>query len=223
MEPHAHVPILHRAGMVLVAVGVVDIAVMVYCVVSGISYSSTLNVFAVLAGAFLMRGSLAAAGLVRWFSVFILAALCAIALAWPVVQPLDLTLTQIRLAPTAAAVSALLVVGMAFLFFWLQRQLGSPSVLAAIEAAGKKIRSMWVPAAAGVDLVVLLAVVVPFALSGESGSKAKSLAQGQLGTGYKFYVSSLSVSTTSQGTSVSARVTAWNDKEVRVLPVEWSE
>ena len=223
MEPHAHAPILRRAGMVLVVVGVADIAVMAYCIVKGISYSSGLNVFAVVAGAFLIRGSLAAAGLVRWFSVFFLAALCALALAWPVVQPLDLTLMQIRLGPIAAAASALLVVGAAFLFFWLQRQLGSPSVLAAIEAAGKKTRSMRVPVASGVALVVLLAAVVPLVLSGESGSKAKAIAQRELGAGYRYHVSSLSVSTTSHGTSVAARVTAWNDKEVRVLPVEWSE
>ena len=76
---------------------------------------------------------------------------------------------------------------------------------------------------AGLALVALLAVVVPLALSGESGSKAKAVAQGQLGAGYKYHVSSLSVSTTSRGTSVSARVTAWNDKEVRIVPVEWSE
>ncbi len=223
MEPNLHAPILRRAGMVLLAVGVLDIAVMIYCIVKGISYSSSLNVFAVVAGVFLMSGSLAAAGFVRWFSVFFLAALCALALAWPVLQPLDLTLTQIRLDPTAAALSALLVVGVTFLFFWLQRQLGSPSVLAAIEATGRKIRSMWVPAATGVALVVLLAAVVPLAHRGESGSKAKAVAQRQLGTSYKYHVSSLSVSTTNQGTSVSARVTAWNDSEVRVLPVEWSE
>ena len=209
--------------MVLVAAGVLDIAVMAYCIVSGISYSSSLNVFAVVAGAFLVRGSLVAAGLVRWVSVFFLAALCALAVAWPVVQPLDLTLTQVRLSPSAAAVSALLLGAVACLFFWMQRQLGRPPVIVATKAAGKKVRSMRVPAAAGVALVVLLAAVLPFALSGESGAKAKAVAQGQLGAGYKYHVSSLSVSTTGRGISVSARVTAWNDSEVRVVPVEWSE
>jgi hypothetical protein len=223
MEQHPYVSILRRAGTVLIAIGVLDIAVMIYCIVNGISYSSSLNVFAVVAGFFLLRGSLAVAGLVRWFSVFFLSALCALAFVWPVVQPVDLTLTQVRLSPFAAAVSALLLVALVCLFAWLQRQLGRPPVLVATKAAGKKIRSMWVPAAAGLALVALLAVVVPLALGGESGSKAKAVAQGQLGAGYKYHVSSLSVSTTSRGTSVSARVTAWSDKEVRIVPVEWSE
>ena len=223
MEPSAHIPILRRAGVVLIVVGALDIAVMVYCIIRGVSYSSSLNVFAVVAGVFLVRGSLAAAGLVRWFSAFLLAGLCALALAWPVVQPFDLTLTQIRLDPTAAALSALVLVALGCLFLWLQRQLGRPPVLAAAEAAGKKVRSMRLPVAAGAGIVVLLAAALPFTLGGESAARAKAVAQEQLGTGFKYHVSSLSVASTGTGTAVSARVTAWNGNEVRVVPVEWSE
>lgn len=223
MDPNAYISILRRTGMVLIAVGVVDIGAMVYCMVNAIAYSSSLNVFAVVAGVFLVRGSLAAAGLVRWFSVFLLAALGALVLAWPVLQPFDLTLTQVRVSPIASSLSALLVAAVIGLSVWVQRQLGRPPVLAATLAAGKTVRSMKFPAAAGLALVALLGIVVPVMLSGESGNKAKAIAQAQLGAGYKYHVSSMSVSSSSRGTSGSARVTAWNEREVRVVPVEWNE
>jgi len=223
MEPNASISILRRTGIVLIAVGAVDIAAMVYCMVNGISYSSSLNVFAVVAGVFLVRGSLAAASLLRWFSVFSLAVLCSLVLAWPVFQPFDLTLTQFRVSPAASALSALLFAGLIALFGWIQSQLGRPPVLEAILAAGRKVRSMKFPAAAGVALVVLLATGVPLMVSGESGDKAIAIARAQLGAGYKYHVSSLSVSSTSAGTSSSARVTAWNDREIRIVPVEWNE
>lgn len=223
MENLAYAPILRRTGLVLVAVGLVDIAAMVFSIVSGISYSSSLNVFAVVAGIFLIRGSLAAADHVRWFSVFFLAGFSALALALPFLQPVDLTLTQIRLSPLGVFAVVLLLGALLYLFFWLQRQLGSPPVQAALLAAGRKLRSMRVAAASGIGIVVVVAAVVPFFLGGESAMKAKSLAQSQLGMGYKYHLSSLSMATNGQGTSISARVTAWNAREVRVVPVEWRE
>ncbi len=73
MEPTSHVPILKRIGTVLLAVGLLDIAVMVYCIVNRVSYSSSFNLIAVIAGIFLLRGSVRAASIVRWFAVFMLA------------------------------------------------------------------------------------------------------------------------------------------------------
>lgn len=47
-----HLPILRRVGWALVIVGVLDVGLMIYCIISGVAYSSSLNVFAVVAGAF---------------------------------------------------------------------------------------------------------------------------------------------------------------------------
>ena len=70
MYEQAYVHILKRVGGVLLVVGLIDIGVMIYCAVNRISYSSSFNVFAVIAGIFLLRGSLGAASivLVRGFS-----------------------------------------------------------------------------------------------------------------------------------------------------------
>lgn len=63
-----HRAVLKRVGLVLVAVGLADVAVMIYCIATRQSYSSSINVFAVAAGVFLIRGSLAAAHWVACFS-----------------------------------------------------------------------------------------------------------------------------------------------------------
>lgn len=62
-----HLSVLRRTGLVLVAVGIVDIGLMIYAITSRVSYSSSLNIFAVIAGIFLVRGSLRAASVVRSF------------------------------------------------------------------------------------------------------------------------------------------------------------
>jgi hypothetical protein len=43
--------ILRRVGLALIVFGMLDIAVMIYCIANAVSYSSSFNVFAVLAGA----------------------------------------------------------------------------------------------------------------------------------------------------------------------------
>jgi hypothetical protein len=216
-------PILARAGKALIFVGVVDIGVMLYCILNQISYSSSFNVFAVIAGVFLMRGSLRAASLVHWFSVFFLSTFAALAVAWPFLQPLDLTLTQARQNPASTLLSMTFMAFLCTLLYWLMKSLGHESVLKARRAEGRKQRSMWIPAVAGVGLVVALSVFVSFLLGGDSAKKAVQMAQQELGTGYKFHVSSLNISSGNQGTSVRSVVTAWNSTEVRNVRVSWQE
>ncbi|MES2958041.1 MAG: hypothetical protein V4792_07625 [Pseudomonadota bacterium] len=223
MEAVAHIPILRKTGSVLLAVGLLDIAVMIYCIVNSISYSSSFNIFAVVAGIFLLRGSLRAASIVRWFAMFMLVGFLALVLAWPFIQPVDLTLTQVRLSPFAAVISAAFMFGVLVLLYWLQRQLGEMPVQSARAAAGRKIRDMRVPAAAGVGLVVVLALFLSLLLGGESAAKAISIAQQQLGPAYRYHVSSLNIAKSNEGTSVTGLVTAWNDKEIRSVPVGWQE
>ena len=223
MQPPEYAAILSKTGKALVAVGVIDIVVMIYCIVAGYSYSSSLNIFAVVAGVFLLRGSLRAAAIVRWLSVFFLAASCTVVIAWPFIQPLDLTLTQIRLHPAATAGTILFLAFVLALLLWVKNQLGQPLILAAQSAAGTKVHSVRITASVGIAMVVVLAAIMPILLGSQSGLKAKSLAAQQLGASYQYHVSSLSISTSGQGTSVRATVTAWNEQEVRSVPLEWSE
>lgn len=223
MKLGEHTSILKRAGTVLIVVGLLDIAVMVYCIVQRISYSSSLNIFAVVAGLFLLRGSLRAASLVRWFAVFLLSCLFTLLFVWPFVQPIDLTLTEVRLNPLSAIASLGILILVTALLVWLCLQLGNALVLQAQATAGLKVRDMRVPVASGSGLVLLLAISLPLLLGGESATKAKSIAEQQLGSSYRYHVSSLTVAKNAQGTFISGTVTAWNEKEVRSVPINWQE
>lgn len=215
--------ILKRTGVVLLTVGLIDIAVMIYCIVNGISYSSSFSVFAVIAGIFLLRGSLRTASVVRWFAVFMFAAFVALLIAWPFIQPLGLTLTQLRLNPGASVVAIVFMAFVLSLLFWLARELGCKPIQEARASAGRKRRGMRVPVALGVGLVIVGGIFSAFLFGGESGERAKSMALQQVGEGYRFHVGSLNISKNNQGTFVSSVVIAWNDKEIKNIPVSWVE
>ena len=222
-ETKSHLHIIKRVGKVLLIVGLLDIGLMIYCVLNGISYSSSFNIFAVIAGIFLLRGSLRAASIVRWFAAFMLAALLCLPLVWPLIQPLGLTLTQLRLSPWSfLSIGAPAVVLLALLI-WVVRELGQEPVLAARRSSGGKVRSIRIAYFAGVGLAAVLAVALTFLLGGETANRARELASTQLGTGYNYHVGSLNISTNGQTKSVSGVVTAWNDKEILQLPVQWEE
>ena len=221
MTPPSYVNILKRTGAVLAGIGAMDIAAMIYCIANDISYSSSFNVFALAAGVLLIRGNLLAASIVRWFAVLLLSSFVAFVLAWPLAQPWDLTLTQLRLSPWYATALVVLLLAVIGLLFFVQRNLGEPPVLAAVAAAGRKVRDMRVPAALGAALVVFLVGLTPLVLSGESARIALSMAETQLGKDFKYHLSSLRVTSGTDGAFVSAVVTAWNQFEVRTLPVSW--
>ena len=223
MDTSSHIAILKRTGAVLVGVGLLDVGVMIYCVANGVAYSSSFNLLSIIAGIFLLRGSLRAAATVRWFATLMLAAFLTLALAWPFIQPIDLTLTEMRLNPLSSLGSLVFMVLVLCLLYWLNRELGRAPVLQASAAAGRKARDMRLPFASGVGIVVVLVVLLSVLMNGESGAKARAMAEQELGAAYLYHVSSLNIVANSQGTFVSGTVTAWNEKEVRDVPVSWEE
>ncbi len=130
---------LRRAGLLLLIVGGLDMALMLYCIVNRINYSSSLNLFAVVAGIFLLRKSLRAAAIVRWFAILILTTSMALLLTLPLLQPLDLTLTQLRLHPQSLLSSLATLLLLLALLGWLVRTLGNPSVKQAQAQTGEDV------------------------------------------------------------------------------------
>jgi hypothetical protein len=221
MEEHLH--ILKRVGKVLITVGVLDIGVMIYCIANGISHSSSLNIFAVIAGFFLIRGSLRAAAVVAWLAALFVVVVAGIPFASLLVQPLELSYLQFRLDPGVFTLTAIMWLFSLGLFYWVITELRSKPILSAQEKAGKRAVSLPVPLTLGVLLLVILAVTVPMGLNSESGRLALAKAKEQLGPDYKYVVSSIHVITSQQGKSVTATVTAYNNHEIRTVPVKWSE
>jgi hypothetical protein len=107
---------------------------------------------------------------------------------------------------------------------WVSRELGRQSIQTALASAGIKRRDMRIPAAAGVGLVVVVGIfLMALVQLGGSAEHAKSIAEQQVGAGYRFHVRSLSIVNNSKGKFISGVVTAWNDQEIRNIPVHWEE
>ena len=104
---------------------------------------------------------------------------------------------------------------------WIVWQLGRAPIDAARTDAGLQPRDMRIPAAAGVALVVALGVFLVSMRVGASAHQARALAEQEAGEGYRFHISWLSRVRTGTVSQVSAVVIAWNDNEVRRIPVQW--
>src|SRR5437879_6953555 len=209
--------ILRRVGWALIVVGLLDIGFMVYCIMNGLSYSSSLNIFAVVAGIFLLRQSMKTASVVSFFAAFALTGVTGAAILLPLLVPSDLLMTHVRLSPVSTISSVL--VGIAFLAFafWVYRSLTSPEVMEARRVAGVSAKTPVLAFVAGIALVIVLFSVMAVMTKGSSAEKAILKAKDKTGPGYKYYVTSMHWS----GDSGSATVTAYNRAEIKEVKVEW--
>lgn len=219
----AYLPILKRVGLVLIVVGLIDVGWMIYCIVHRMNYKSSLNIFAIIAGVFLMRGSLRTAKAISLYGALMLTGLIGIALLWPVFVPLGLAVTALRIYPMLALAYLTYVIGFLVLLLWVVHQLRSEPVLAASIRSGIKVRSLIGPVFAGLALVVFVVLVSRAVLSSDRAKRAEQIAASEVGGGYRFSVISMKTMRTSNGKTDSAVVTAWNDHEIRAIPVSWSE
>ena len=158
-DAQQHRPILARVGEVLLIVGVLDIGVMIYCIMNGISYASSFNIFAVGFGILLIRGSLWAASVVRFFSALFVACGISLIAVFPFLQPIRLTLAEAHhISPFPFVLSLFFLA----LSFWTARELNGEPVLAAFQASGKSVSPLLVPVVLGFGLVAAAGGVIAF-------------------------------------------------------------
>ena len=219
--------ILQKVGWVLIVGGLIDILVMIYCVTHETSYSSCFNIFAVIAGIFLLRGSLKAARIISVFAAFISSSCAGGLFIMPFLLPFGLLLAYARNETTTILSGLLLVLLIMALLVWIYRQLTSAVVLSAMDEARIDRSSFWRKPTMGFwvggCLCVFLLVFMPLMLGGATAQEAKRRATDQVGQGYKFAVMSLHMSSSSGGTHVYADVVAYNNTEITNVVVEWSE
>jgi hypothetical protein len=219
--------ILKRAGWVLVIVGLADIGYMIYCIANSRSYQSSFNIFAVVAGIFLLKGSLKAARIISMLTAFMIACFLGIMLLIPLLFPFDLLLAYLKLKPVSIGLELLIYIAIILFLIWLYRSLTSASVRAAMDESQINYSSFWRRPKMGFWIggsgVILLFVFLFLLMGGETADKAKEKAAAQTGPGYKFYVNNLNISSSSSGKQVHAVVTAYNNDEIKELVIEWSE
>ncbi len=223
MNHPSHPFILKRAGAVLICIGVIDIAVMIYCFFNRISYSSSFNILAVAAGAFLVGGNLRAASIVRWLAVFLFTVTLGFVVVLVFMRPMSLVVTHLRLYPISFIASLAREIVALVLLLWLYRELGRAPVLEARAGAGRKPRDMRIPAAVGLVSTVAAVAFVKILLDGEAAEKAKAAVRERLGPAYSYHVSSLKMNSNAEGKRIAAVVTAWNDTEIQNVSLTWSE
>lgn len=218
---------LRTVGTVLIVVGILDILWMVYCIRAGMGYQSSFNVFAVIAGILLRRGSLKVARGVAFLSALMLTGFSSLPLGIAAVLPPDLVWTYLRLRPLPVAGWLLAVGCVVWLLAWVYQTLMTHAVLSAMDE--KRIeykRFMSRPSSgfiAGAALVILLVVLGKAIPGGENVERAEMVARNEVGEGYKFYVSSWSEHYSGSVRVMTAEVTAYNEREIRELEVRWAE
>lgn len=222
IETHTAPQILHRAGVVLLVVGAVDIAYMIWCLSTGASYSYSMTVPAVIAGVLLMRGSLKAAFALIWIAAILLPMAIASG-AMSLMQPLDLTLTQLRLAPATHFGAALPLVLFCGLLYWLLQQLGRQPVQAALQASRGRKPATNVALTIGVVLSMLALTGKQLSHNGDLSRKAEQLAQEKHGARFRYHATSITPRDDMEGTFVEAKVQAWNQSSVDTVDVFWKE
>ena len=213
---------MRRCGAVLLAAGAVDISWMVWRISTGSDYSYSMALPAILGGALLLRGSLRAAFFLAWIASVLLP----IAVASGVIallQPLDLTLTQIRLDPAGQIAGALPLVLFCVVLYWLRSELQQLPVQSAFLTAGRRKPAVHV--ALGIGVVFALLALAGQQLGRDAGfsETAVSLAREKHGAGFHYYASKITPRREAEGTSVAATVQAWRADRVAVVDVSWKE
>ena len=206
-----------KAGIALAIIGAIDVLVFIYCIVNKISYSSSFNIFALLAGIFLIKGGVKTARVVRWFSAFAVVGFIGVLIFMPINTPFSLLVAQLNIQPMLTVGPYIFGVPLIFLLYWVHKQLSSPESLRLISEAGYKTAGPTSAVVAGVGLVLILFISLTLMLNGESGLKAKELAKEQTGPGYQYHVTQMSMS----GGKGSAVVTAYNNNEIKNVTVRW--
>jgi hypothetical protein len=213
--------VLKRAGAVLLAIGIIDGAVTIDRPAAAGPYPAALDGVAIIAGLSLLWGSPRAALWVRTLAVCILAGGVVLPIAAPLLQPLSLTITEIRLDPAYYAGKASSLLFVLCVTLWVTLVLGRPAVLDAIASARIRRWDMVIPAQAGGGVVALAGLLLWLALHGQSADLATSLALEQLGPAYRYHLSWISSSNNGHGTTITGVVTAWNPTEIKQVLLHW--
>jgi len=213
----SHKLILKKVGIALVIVGLIDIGFFIYCIKNEISYSSSFNIFSVVAGIFLLRGSLGAAKNITFFAAFMLTAFIGLIIMLPFMEPIELRVIAFKLSPLTTILTYLISFFVLGFVYWVYRNLSSEVVMEARKNAGLSYGTPKLAFGVGGVLVVGLSIAMYFTNNGTSAAIAKSKALEKFGSEYKYHISGMSFA----GNSGSARLKAYRMGEIKNVRVEW--
>jgi len=221
-DPASYRPAMRRAARVMACVAAVDVAAGIWNAMHGMGSMFNIDVSSLVVMLLLAFGGLRVAIVLRWLSMVGVPMLA----VWPLLaffQPLDLTLTQLALQPSAYVINFLLPMFKSGMSVWMLYLLSDPAIRRARAFEGRKPYDMRVPLALGALLLAGYGVMLFTLMFGERGRHAEQLAAQKEGAKYRYHVNNIRVMGSNDGTFVSATVVVWNDKFVGGMDVSWKE
>ena len=226
---------LRRMGWILIVVGIADIGYMIYSIISqvqhgsrAISYNSPFFIWTIVAGILLLQYRLTATRVISQLLALAVGRTFVQTLLIPFVQPFDLWLVSLHLYPQQVLSAVLWTLPGLIFQILVYLQLTSLPVRNAMDEAQVNYVSLWRKPSNGLWVGACYALIVFFftfslLAKGTTAQKVKERAAEKMGKGYKYFVSAMRESYTTDGHSVQAYVVAYNDKEIKTLPLEWKE
>ena len=142
-----------------------------------------------------------------------------------ITTPLDLLWLQMKLATGYFLEFYFMLPLMLGVLFWVYKRLTQRAALEAIQSAlGKPVSKFYTPHAGifyGVALMVFLAIFL--ASQGRMKEKAVEMAKKQVGPNYRFHISGFSMHSSGGRSHYDVDVTAYNDHEIKDIPLAWDE
>jgi hypothetical protein len=220
-----HLSTLRWAGTLLIVAGSIHVVAMLDSMLKapkGFFNMNLCGIVPVVAGIFLFRGSLRVARAVGWVTAFVLPILVGCFLFQLVVPPFDFLLVLLRIAPRDFFNTLgwpLLKVACSA---WLLWELRSQPVRQACLKSRKSVSRLCIPVLFGVLASIAVLTLFGLRLQGDTARQARRIAQ-QLGPKYKCWVDNVTVIHTPVGKMFCATVIAYNQREIRMVPVHWTE
>jgi uncharacterized membrane protein len=222
---HHYRAILKQVGIVAIAIGILDIMYMVYRVSANLrqspdgSYSSP-GILIVVVGIYLMRGSLRMANIVRWIAAFWIANGVGSILMRSCSTPFALSVLEFRLDPHGVLMWYLSRIVETAVTYWMYKKLSAEPIIFASLNSGHHVSIPKQAFFLGAGLTVLMPILSYITGDGVLGRKAVNLARAKYGAGYKYHVTALNRSRSMSRETVSANITAYNDREIKPVRVE---
>jgi hypothetical protein len=154
--------VMRRVGLVLMLVGVADIAACGFAVANRMSYGSSLNVFVLIAGVGVYRGNVGAIRwVVRWLS-FMLGGFLLLPVLTAVLSFVLPSLMGGTRSSTRALFGAVSGVALIALLFWVRQSLARLPVFAGNRPAPPFLRTPETYAGAAIPIILGAAFIIFF-------------------------------------------------------------
>lgn len=224
-KPNYHT-ILKRVGIVLIMLGILDLAYMIFWWRSPDqsyfypnntpSYSSSVTILGIV-GVLLFRGNLRIVSIVTWFVAFTFSMRISTLIESPFSDPTELWAIAFRLDPVSFSLSFLVKITLIVLLLWIYRQLRAAPVVSQCIRAGHSAATPKLAFILGVGLVALINGSMYFIRGSAAGAKAVEIARTEYGDIYKYHFIGISW----ENEYVRARFVAYNEQEIKYVRVEW--